>query len=39
MLPEMALKVARPEQAGTARGEKDGTLLLVLRHTRTTSFV
>jgi hypothetical protein len=25
MLPEMALKVARPEQTGTARGEEDGT--------------
>jgi hypothetical protein len=25
VLPEMALKVARPEQMGTARGEEDGT--------------
>jgi hypothetical protein len=25
VLPEMALKVARPEQTGTARGEEDGT--------------
>jgi hypothetical protein len=25
VLPEMALKVARPEQTGTARGEEDST--------------
>lgn len=39
VLPEMALKVARPEQTVRLEARKTAQLLLVLQHTRTTSFV